>query len=106
MGNSAKIISYSMVSGALLNTEFYNLLPEFLPLKARLPSLKIDLNKPGGCTGCQKKRVEAGLFKEFVQCVQTLSPLSLQKLKDFYHVDKLMVNVVNPTTKAIEFKVL
>lgn len=105
MPENAKILSYSMVSGALIDPNFYTLMPEFLTLQPKLKSLHVDI-KPGGCTGCQKKRIESNLFKDFMFVVQSLDANALQRLKSYYKLDKLMVNAVNPTTGAFEFKTI
>ena len=105
MPDNAKILSYSMVSSALVDPTFYTLLPEFLTLQPKLKSLRVDI-KPGGCTGCQKKRIESNLFKDFMYIVQAMDVGALTRLKSYYKLDKLMVNAVNPATGAFEFKVI
>ncbi|MFC1453608.1 hypothetical protein ACFLQL_00320 [Verrucomicrobiota bacterium] len=106
MSDIAKILSYSMVSKALLDTNFYTLLPEFATLKNKLQLLKINIAKPTGCSGCQKRRVEANMFKDFLSVVQTLDADGIKKFKEYFKINKLMLNIINPQTKAVEFKVI
>jgi len=106
MPENAKILSFSMVSQGLMDLKFYDLLPEFSTLKNKLQLLKVDIVKKTGCTGCQKRRVEANMFKDFLSIVQALDASSMQKFKEYYKIDKLMLNVINPQTKNVEFKII
>lgn len=94
-----------MVSSALIDNAFYQLMPEFLTLQPKLKSLNVNI-KPGGCTGCQKKRIESNLFKDFMYIVQSLDINALQRLKTYYKLDKIMINAINASTGAFEFKVI
>ena len=105
MTETAKILSMGMVSQGLLDQKFYESLPEFTTLRHKLQLLQVNISKPGGCTGCQKRRVESNLFKDFMSITQTLDAGGIERFKRYYKLDKLMLNVVNAETRAVEFKV-
>ena len=105
MPNNTKILSYSMVSTALTDGVFYSSMPEYRTLAPKLATLHIDITKPTGCTGCQRRRIENTLFKDFLAVTQSLDLNGMSRLKKYFKLDSLMVNVINPQTKAIEFKV-
>jgi hypothetical protein len=104
--DNTKILSYSMVSAALTDGKFYEVLPEFRTLSIKLKTLNVDITKPTGCTGCQKRRIEANMFKDFLYVVQALDANGLQRLKTYFKLDKLMINVQDHVTKAVTFKVV
>ena len=106
MPNNAKILSYSMVSQGLMDPKFYELLPEFSTLKNKLQTLNINITKPSGCRGCQKRKLETNLFKDFLSVTQSLDENGISRFKEYYKLDKLMMNVINPTTKNVEFKII
>lgn len=95
-----------MVSTALTDGSFYTVMPEFKTLSIKLKSLNVDIAKPKGCTGCQKRRIESNMFKDFLYVVQALDTNGIQRLKSYFKLDKLMINVQDPITKAISFKVV
>lgn len=100
-----KLLSYSMVSSALLDPQFYTSLPEFSPLREKLKNLKVNI-APGKCTGCQKKRIEANLYKDFISILGKLSPEKCETIKNYYRISNLMLNVVDPATRKVEFKTI
>ena len=106
MTDNARILSYSMVSSSLTNPDFFIAMPEFLTLKSKLAALRVDITKPGGCTGCQKKRIESNLFKDYLYIVQALDTNGVKRFKDYFKMDKLMINVQDPKTGAVVFKVV
>ena len=106
MSDNAKILSYSMVSQGLMDPKFYELLPEFSTLKNKLQLLHVDFKKPAGCSGCQKRKVESNMFRDFLSVTQTLDENGINRFKEYFKITKLMINVINPQTKVIEFKVI
>ena len=103
---NTKILSYSMVSASLTDAVFYSSMPEFRTLAPKLTTLHIDITKPASCTGCQRRRIENTLFKDYMHVVQSLDASGLQRLKTYFKLDSLMVNVQDNITKQVSFKVI
>ncbi len=95
------ILSQGHVTNALADNRFFEVMPEFRPLQVKRDAMKADLATRRGCRGCKQARVQRSLFSDFTSIVSVLSPDGLRRLKSYLHVDKLMMNRLDPTTRQI-----
>ena len=89
------ILSQGHVSKALADPSFFEKLPEFRPLQAKLMAMHVDLTSNRGCGSCKKRRATANLFNDFMSVIMTLGPDTLERLKTYLGTPKLMVNIMN-----------
>lgn len=104
--NSPVILSVQMVNKALGDQMFYERVPEFTPMKGKLVAMRMDLNRPGGCGGCKRKRIERNLFGDFLTIAQHLGDDGRIRLRSYYGVPGLMVNVHDQATGRLQLKVI
>lgn len=88
---------------AIKDPEFYKKLPQFLTIKAKLDAMHVNLTKPS-CSSCQKRRIQRALEGDFAVIAATLSPEAGKVFKEYFGVDAMLVNVVDPVTKAVRLK--
>lgn len=100
------ILGQSHVSRALGDARFFELLPEFRVLQAKLATMKIDLNSNRGCGGCKRARATANIFNDFLAITSTLSPDGLQRLKQYLGCQQFMVNQLNPQTGQVRLRIV
>ena len=106
MDNRPTILSQVHVSKALADQRFYELIPEFRALQAKLAAAKIDLNAGRGCSSCRKTRAVASFFSDFMSIASALSPDGVRRLKEYLGVQALMMNTMDRTTGQVQLKTL
>jgi hypothetical protein len=75
-------------------------------MKGKLVTMRLDLNRPGGCGGCKRRRIERNLFTDFLTVAQALGEDGRIRLKAYYNVPGLMVNVYDQPTGRVQLKVI
>jgi len=106
MPDKPTLLSQRMVSSALSDPTFFSKVPEFLPLKAKLVTMKANLEKPGGCSSCRKRRVVRNLYKDFMSLFLVLNPDALNRIKGYYGVQKFMVHGHEKATGKAVVKII
>lgn len=102
MGNDQPmLISQGMVSRSLGDASFFQRVPEFTPLKAKVNAMHVTMTKPGGCGGCKTRRVQYNLYGDYVTLARALSPDGLARLKQYFGATRFMVNDVEPRTNRV-----
>ena len=100
-----KMISLSTANRCLADEKFYTVLPEFSSLKLEMNSLSKSSQRTG-CSSCMQKRKFHNIGIKFMYIVQSLSPASLAKFKNFLGVEKLMYQGLNKSTNKFEVRVI
>lgn len=105
MTNSRPVLlSGSHFTKAINDDEFYKKLPQFLPLKAKLKAMHVNLKNPRGCSSCQQRRVQGNLERDFAAIVSSLDAESGKAFKNYFGASRMVVHAVNPTTHAAYLK--
>ena len=92
MVSSPVVLSSSMVDRALQDPTFYQKVPEFIPLRAKLEATKSALSGTGGCSGCRRKRVIRNMFHDFLLTTRSLSPDASVRMKQYFGIERMMFN--------------
>jgi hypothetical protein len=100
------IISQKMVSKALSDPEFFATVPEFTSLKVKMATMRVKLDRPGGCSGCRKKRVVRNLYRDFMGIFNNLSTDGVNRIKTYYNVEKFLLHGREKTTGKARVKVV
>jgi len=100
------MLSQEMIRKAIQDVNFYTQLPEFTDVKTKVVQANEQLKSATGCSGCQKRKVVNNLFGEFMRILKTCNTETLQRLKAYYKIDKLMLNARNTKTGAIELLIV
>ena len=100
------IFSQGHVTQALADQRFFELLPEFRPIGAKVQAAKAELQQRRGCSGCRKHRIVGNILGDFIQTMTSLSPQGLARLKQYFGAPTLMVNQIDPATGQAQLRVL
>lgn len=100
------IISQHMVSKALKDSNFFNVMPEFSGLRNQLKQAEDKVNGSKGCSGCRRRRVIRNLYRDFVNIVLALNTVRLEQFKRYIGVEQLMVNTLILGTHKAQIKIL
>lgn len=92
------------ITKAMKDDNFYALLPQFLPIKAKIAAMHVDLKNPKGCSSCQQRRVKVSVERDFAAIVASLDPASGRKFKDYFGVQKMVIHAVDPRTNSAYLK--
>ena len=100
------LLTASMATRALGDQQFYIQVPEFLPIRQKVSQMHIELSKGRGCSGCKKRRIQRNLFGDFVNVLLSLNPAGVVRLKKYYGVPALMLNMRERQTKQQKVHIL
>jgi hypothetical protein len=104
MPNKPTVLSQGMVDHAVGDNAFFGQMPEFAQLRSTLsPSVRIPA---GGCSGCGRTKQKTNLFKNFVLVASSLTLEGGNRLKRYFGVSGLMLNVLDPASKQVTLKIL
>jgi len=102
----SSLLGHNHLSRVINDPNFYALLPEFSPMRARAKALQVDMESKRGCSSCKKRKMADNIFAEFARTVLLLSPDRVATFKKHLGIDKLMINVLDPATKAVKLRVI
>lgn len=104
--NQPILLGQSHVNQALKDPRFFELLPEFRSLQAKIQVMAAAPVARRGCGGCRQTRVAQNLFGDFCTVLQALSPDGLTRIKRYFGAGGIMLNTLNPLTHQVVIKVL
>lgn len=88
------------VKRAIGDSNFFTLLPEFLPIKKKLEAM--HMNFDAGCSSCVKRRAATSVTSDFMTILSGLSDDALGRVKSYLGVNRLLVRTVNRVTRKLE----
>jgi len=105
MPSQPVILSHTMVTRALADPRFHSLVPEFRSLRTRQPVPKIE-QVSRGCSGCRRTQVNQDLYRDFIAIMLATGPEIQGRVKAYFGVPGLMMNVVDPKLSKVELKIV
>lgn len=105
MGARPLLISLGTAVRCLSDPRFFESLPEFLALRAKMATQN-EAVKRSGCSGCSQRRMAQTTGVDFIRLVASLPPERVAKLKSFLGTEAILINGMNPVTKRYESRVL
>ena len=101
------IITRRMMLQALGDPRFIALLPMFGSAKALLnEATKGEPARARGCAGCKGRRIAQSVWSHFMDTLLKLSTEQLMILKQYFCIDRLMLNRRVGNTGQLEVKIL
>ena len=97
-----KLISEHDIKQSMTDPKFYEALPEFLPLRAKMEAMKAGTTASRGCTPCALRRVYNSLASNYMATLAALSPDGARRVRAYFGADELRAVRVNPTTRKTE----
>lgn len=103
-GKVVKLIAEDEIKDSMADPRFYEQLPEFLPLRAKMGALHDDIVTPHGCSNCAKNRVYRSIGGDFLSIVSTFTgkPDAAARLRRYFGADELRANVLDPNTRQMK----
>ena len=81
------------ISKALADANFFQLVPEFAPLRVKMETMKA--NSKRGCTSCRMRHIIGSINADFMHILPTLSDDGFSRLKKYYGADNIRYNKVD-----------
>lgn len=94
---SSTILGADHVRRALADTRFFQEMPEFSSLKAKISTMKNAPTKHG-CSSCRENRIRSSVHSDFVNILNSLPTSAIQRFKKYLGVGELMINAYDPKT--------
>lgn len=100
---SPVILSETMVLRALNDVKFLARVPELTGLQNRA---KVVMAKPSGCRHCGHTKQSTSILRDFIFAMMALSEEPRGRIKQYFGVESLMLNMHNPKTSQVEVKIV
>lgn len=103
----AVMLGGSHIVKAVSNPTFFNLMPEFVPIKVQMDTMHINVNSKAGCNSCNKRRLHANIDGNFAAIASRLPDDRVKVLKKYLGIDddqQFFIRAVNPATKKLILK--
>lgn len=86
------------------DTNFFNAMPEFIPLSVKM---KVINAAPGarGCGSCRQRRVIQNTFQDFMHTLGALSPDACVRLRNYFGVPAIMFNA-RDTAGRVQLRII
>lgn len=94
-----KLLAEQEIRDSMADLKFYETLPEFLPIRAKMKTMHDDIVKPKGCTTCAKNRAYRSYAGDYLRIVQNLSEDGKARLRTYFGADALQATVLDPATQ-------
>lgn len=104
MTDRPTLVTRTMILDALKDDKFYRAVPEFTTLKPKMQVMGAE--NGGGCSGCRGRVVAHNIMADFMSTLSVLDNAAIERLKQYYKVDKLMFNAQDPRTGAYTTKIV
>ena len=95
------------IAKAVSDAKFFELMPEFMSIKAQMDTMHIDINSKKGCNACNKRRLHANIDGNFAVIVANLPDERVNVLKKYLGIgddQSFYVRAVNPATRQLILK--
>lgn len=93
MSGKTVVFGASHISRAISDPNFFSLMPEFLPIRTKIATMKVDLST--GCSPCKKRRIASSVNSDFVSIMNSMSDDGFQRLKKWVGADRLLVHAMD-----------
>ena len=98
------VIGGTLITKMITDPKFFDKLPEFNSVRHK--ALPLQNPKPGGCSGCQARKIVMNVSVDFTRILTSLSPDGIRRIKEYLGTQAMLVNTLNPKTGSLEVKVL
>ena len=95
------------ISKAVSDAKFFNLMPEFMSVRAQISAMHIDVHNKKGCSSCNKKRLHNNIDGNFAAIASRLPPDRAKVLKKYLGIgddQKFFIRAVNPANQQLILK--
>lgn len=92
------------IKKALNDSAFYDKLPQFRQIKAKMAAMQASLKNQKGCSSCQQRRTQLNVEREFAAIASSLDAESGKAFREYFGVPRMVIHAVNPVTHAAYLK--
>lgn len=97
----ATILQASHIERAIGDPNFFNVMPEFMPVAKRRETFEASKR---GCPSCIKRRARQATSSDFVRIMNSLPESGLLRLKRYFGFERMLVKALDPDTRRPVFK--
>lgn len=97
----------SHIAKAVSDSGFFELMPEFMSVRAQINTMHIDMKSKKGCSTCNKRRLHANIDGNFAAIASRLPPERAKVLKRYLGIgdgQKFFIRAVNPANRQLILK--
>lgn len=94
-----KLLAEQEIKDSMADMRFYEVMPEFLPIRAKMKTMHDDIVKPKGCAPCAKNRAFRNYSGDYLRIVQNLSEDGKARLRTYFGASELRATVLDPATQ-------
>lgn len=94
-----KLLGEQEIKDSMADMKFYEVVPEFLPIRARMQAMHDDIVTPKGCAPCAKNRAYRSHAGDYLRIVQNLSDDGKARFRTYFGADELRATVLDPETQ-------
>lgn len=94
-----KMLAETEIKDSMADMRFYEVLPEFLPLRAKMRAAHDDVVRPKGCAPCAKHRAYRNFSADYLRIVQQLRDDGKARMRQYFGADELRATVLDPATQ-------
>jgi hypothetical protein len=96
-----RVLAAGMARSALGDPKFFEQVPEFKALQAKLGPAQRRL-RARGCGGCRQRRIINNIFRDFVHATLALDADGRGRMRAYFGGAPLLISVQNRVTKRPE----
>lgn len=92
------------IAKAVSDGKFFELMPEFMSVRAQISAMHVDVKAKKGCSACNKRRLHNNIDGNFATIASRLPPERAKVLKKYLGIgddQKFFIRAVNPATKQL-----
>ena len=94
-----KLLAEQEIKDSMADMKFYETMPEFLPLHAKMQAIHDDIVKPNGCAPCAKNRAYRNFAGDYLRILQQLTDDGKARIRRYFGADELRTTVLDPATQ-------
>ena len=94
-----KMLAEQEIKDSIADMRFYEVMPEFLPLRAKMRAMHDDIVRPKGCAPCAKNRAYRNFSADYLRIVQQLTDDGKARMRQYFGADELRATVLDPATQ-------
>ena len=87
------------IKDSMADVKFYEVMPEFLPIRSRMQAAHDDIVTTKGCAHCAKNRAYRNFSADYMRIVQNLTEDGKARMRGYFGADELRATVLDPATQ-------
>lgn len=99
VAKTVKLLAEREIKSSMADPGFYEQLPEFIPLRAKLDAAHANPMTPKGCSSCAKNRAYRAFSSDYMHIALRLSPDGAARFRKYFGADEIRAMVLDRETR-------